>query len=65
MKNPADLWDDIGTLTEDEMPHVITKLYTTYEERLKRNPKDEEALNFFRNLYNAIHESTICNLNRR
>lgn len=65
MKNPADLWEDIGSLTDDEMPHVLTKLYTTYEERLKRNPEDEEALNFFRNLYNAIHESTICNLNRR
>lgn len=65
MKTPVELWDDLGALTDEQLSHVITKLYTTYEERLKRNPKDEEALNFFRNLYNSIHESTICNLNRR
>ena len=65
MKKPEDLWEDIGSLTDDEMSHVITKLYTTYEERFKRNPEDEEALSFFRHLYNAIHQSTTCNLNRR
>ncbi|MDW7773333.1 MAG: hypothetical protein SCH71_10625 [Desulfobulbaceae bacterium] len=59
MKTPDDLWEDIGTLTDEELSHVIAALYRTYEERLKRNPKDEEALNFFRNLYNSIHQSTL------
>lgn len=65
MKSLEDIWDDIGSLADDELSHVIARLYTTYEERLKRKPKDEEALNFFRHLYNAIQQSTICNLNRR
>ena len=65
MKSPNDLWEDIGSLSDIELSHVISKLYTTYEERLKHRPEDQESLNFFRNLYNAINESTICNLNRR
>ena len=65
MKTPEDLWEDIGSLTDDELTHVITRLYTSYEERLKRNPDDPEALNFCRHLYNSIHQSTMCNLNRR
>jgi len=65
MSTLEDLWEDIGSLTDEEMSHVISKLYAMYDERLKRNREDEEALNFFRNLYNAIHQSTICNLNRR
>ena len=65
MKSPNDLWEDVGSLSDTELSHVITKLYTTYEERLKHRPDDEEAKSFFRNLYNAIHESTVCNLNRR
>ena len=65
MKNPNDLWDEIGSLPDEELPHVITKLFAAYEERLKRNPNDEEALLFFRNLENAIKETSTCNLNRR
>ena len=65
MKTPEDIWEDLGSLADDEMLHVITRLYTTYEERLKRNTKDEEALSFFRHLYNAIHQTATCNLNRR
>ena len=60
-----DLWEEIGSLAEDETAHVITRLYTMYEELLKKNPEDEHALLFFRNLYTAISQSTICNLNRR
>lgn len=65
MKSLSDLWEELGSVEEEEFPHVITKLFTTYEEMLKRNPEDEEALHFFRNLANAISETTICNLNRR
>lgn len=65
MMSPNDLWEEIGSLPDNELLHVITRLYTTYEKRLKHSPGDQEALNFFRNLYNAINESANCNLNRR
>ena len=41
MITPEDLWENIGSLADDELLHVITKLYTIYEERLERNPEDE------------------------
>lgn len=65
MKNPNDLWEEIGSLEDDEPTHVLTKLFHLYEERLKRNSQDEEALLFFRNLSIAISETSQCNLNRR
>ncbi len=65
MRNMNDLWEDIGSLPEEELLHVITKLYTTYEKQLQRSPGDREALLFFRNLETAISQSANCNLNRR
>ena len=65
MKSPNELWDAIGSLAEDETVHVITKLFTMYEEQLSKNGEDENALLFFRNLDTAISQSTLCNLNRR
>ena len=65
MKTPNDLWEEIGSLPDEELSHVITKLFAIYEERLKRNPGDEEAILFFRNLENAIKETSLCNFNRR
>lgn len=65
MKSSNQLWEDVGSLPEDEMIHVITKLFTMYEERLAKNGEDEHALLFFRNLDTAISQSTLCNLNRR
>lgn len=65
MKTPNDLWADIGTLADDELSQVITRLVAFYGERLDRNPEDWEALLFFRNLDTAINQVTQCNLNRR
>jgi len=65
MKSTNDIWEEIGSVPDEELPHVVTKLFIMYEEKLKRNPKDENALLFFRNLENAIKETSICNLNRR
>lgn len=65
MKKPNDLWADIGSLTDEEMSQVITRLVALYGERLDRNPEDREALLFFRNLDTAISQVTQCNLNRR
>lgn len=65
MRNPNDLWEAIGSLAEDETTHVITKLFAMYEELLVKNPEDENALLFFRNLDTSISLSVNCNLNRR
>lgn len=60
-----DLWEEIGSLAEDETAHVITKLFGMYEQMLVQDPENEHAGLFFRNLETAISQSTICNLNRR
>lgn len=65
MKSSNELWEAIGSLAEDETMHVITKLFEMYEVLLAKNPEDENARLFFRNLDTAISQSTICNLNRR
>ena len=65
MRSHTDLWEAIGSLAEDEVLHVITRLFAMYEVKLEKNPDDSEALLFFRNLDNAVSQSTICNLNRR
>ena len=65
MKSTNDLWEEIGSLEDDEPLHVITKLFAMYDERLKRHAEDDEAILFFRNLSVAISETSQCNLNRR
>ena len=65
MRSPNDLWEAIGLLGEDEVPHVLTKLFSMYEELLTRDPGDENGALFFRNLDTAISQATLCNLNRR
>ncbi len=65
MQTPLDLWEEIGSIAEDELPHVITKLFTIYEAKLVNNPQDSEALEFFKNLASAIAQTCECNLNRR
>jgi len=65
MKSANDIWGELGELPEEEAMHVLTKLFALYEDRLKKNPDDRDALNFFRNLDNAISLTSQCNLNRR
>ena len=65
MKTTNDIWEDIGSLAEEDLFHLITKLYGVYEEQLLKKPDNEEALNFFRNLSNIISQVNQCNLNRR
>ena len=65
MKTADDLWEDIGSLSEDEMFHVMTKLFDTYENKIKENPDSQEALEFFKNLGNVISQTRECNSNRR
>jgi len=65
MKAINDIWGELGELPEEEVMHVLTKLFALYEDRLKKNPADQDALVFFRNLDNAIGLTSQCNLNRR
>lgn len=65
MKKPNDIWADMGELPDEEVIHMMTKLFSIYEAKLQSNPEDKEALNFFRNLDIAISQTSQCNLNRR
>ena len=65
MKKPDELWDDIGSLPEEQLFHVITKLFGFYDDILKREPNSREALLFFRNLDVSISQTLQCNSNRR
>jgi hypothetical protein len=65
MKSTTDLWEDLGSLTEEDVPLVLNKLFLIYETRISHNPDDEEAKTFFKNLDLAIGQTNECNLNRR
>lgn len=65
MKTPIDIWEDLGSLSENELLHVMTKLFALYESALKVDPGNKEALNFFKNLDNSITQTSACNSNRR
>ncbi len=65
MKAPDDIWEEIGSLTEEELFHVITKLYAMYEDMLKKDPSSQEAMQFFKNMDIVITQTAQCNFNRR
>lgn len=55
----------MGSLSEEDVPLVLNTLFLFYEERLKHSPDDEQALEFFKHLDNAMSQVNECNLNRR
>jgi len=61
----SDLWAALGSVPEEEMTHVVTRLFALYEARLQQNPNDPKALHFFSNLDLAITQTCQCNSNRR
>lgn len=65
MRSPNEIWEALGEIDEEEIPHVLTKLFTMYEQLLTQEGETEETTRFFRNLGNAIDLSRECNLNRR
>lgn len=65
MKTSNDLWEEIGSLREDELFHVMTQLFTGYEEQLQKQPEDEAANRFFTSLARVIDQVKECNANRR
>lgn len=60
-----DLWETLGDVEEDDIPHVLTQLFTIYEKKLEHNPKDDAAQDFFKHLSQALSQVDSCNLNRR
>jgi hypothetical protein len=65
MKKINDIWDALGSLNDDDIPHVLNKLFIVYETILEQDEKNEDALLFMQRLDNAITQTVECNLNRR
>lgn len=65
MQSTNDIWETLGDVKEDDIPHVLTKLFTIYEEKIERNPNDRAAEEFFKYLSQALTQVDACNLNRR
>jgi len=65
MRNSNDLWEALGGVPDEELSHVLTRLFTAYEQLLAVDPANREAQLFFRNLDNALEATEQCNLNRR
>lgn len=63
--NTNDLWEKVGDLEGEDVPYVLTKLFTIYEERLSRMPEDKATVLFFKLLGQALEQVDGCNLNRR
>ena len=65
MTTTSDLWEALGQVELDDAPHVLTKLFTIYEERQSHKPDDEATQLFFKHLKQALEQVGECNLNRR
>jgi len=65
MRSRNDLWEALGAIDEEETPHVLTRLFTMYEQIIEGDPDNPEAHKFFQNLDNALSMTEECNLNRR
>jgi hypothetical protein len=65
MSSSNQAWEHLGELTEEDAMHVLTRLFSMYEEEEQRNPGDKAAALFFRNLITALGQTSACNLNRR
>lgn len=63
--NIAAIWDALGDLPESEAAHILSRLFSQYEARLKHNLEDEAARHFFQSLELAITQTCQCNSNRR
>lgn len=63
--NTNDLWEEMGDLEGEDVPYVLTKLFTIYEERLSRIPDDDATALFFKHFKQALDQVGDCNLNRR
>ena len=60
-----DLWDKLGNLEEEQALLVLYQLFEQYEKKIKNNPTNEEAMQFFNYLQSIISQIESCNINRR
>ncbi len=60
-----EVWALLGDLEEEDAMHVLTRLFTMYEEQARSDSADKGNNIFFRNLATAITQASECNLNRR
>ncbi|MEN8140913.1 MAG: hypothetical protein ABFR97_06770 [Thermodesulfobacteriota bacterium] len=65
MTEVNDIWDQLGSVSEEEAPHVLSKLFMAFEARLERQGDDTCAQLFMEQLALAIRQTQECNLNRR
>lgn len=65
MRTPGELWEALGDVEELELRQVLTRLFVSYEDLLKRDPDSPLASQFFKKLDLALAETDGCNLNRR
>lgn len=65
MRTSTDLWESLGSLSEEEAHHVLSRLFALYDDILARDPDNKEAELFFRKLDTALSQTIECNLNRR
>ena len=63
--NTTDLWDELGSLGDDQAYQVLTQLFARYEQRREQNPVDPEAESFFQALSVIMRQVQSCNVNRR
>ncbi len=63
--NTTDLWDELGSLEDDQAYQILTQLFARYEQRREKNPADPEAESFFQALAVIINQVQSCNVNRR
>lgn len=63
--NTTDLWDDLGSLEDDQAYQILTQLFARYEQRREQNPSDPESESFFQALSIVINQVKSCNVNRR
>lgn len=59
------VWDAMGAVPDEELMHVLAKLFMVYETDMKNNPADAGAKLFFDRLAGAIELTVQCNANRR
>ena len=60
MKATNNIWGELEDLPDEEVMHVLTKLFALYEDRLKKNTADQDGLVFFRNFPESVSRPQGC-----
>ena len=63
--NTTDLWEDLGSLADNQASQVLIQLFARYEQRREQNPADPAAESFFQSLTSIMAQVQSCNVSRR